>query len=164
MNHKNLLLMRHAEATTDRYTHDTERLLTQRGQQQALAAGKTLVQQQLIPEVIYASAAQRTRQTALAVAQTLGIPETQIRFLPELYAASLATLLQTIQGFSDTQQQILLIAHNPGIGYLASYLSGQQGWAFPPAGLMCLGFDLQEWQYLGEGTALRVQWLDSEPS
>lgn len=64
---KTLIIMRHAEA--DWGLDDFNRPLTRRGHAQASSAGRWLVQQGFVPEMLVSSAALRTRQTTTWVSE-----------------------------------------------------------------------------------------------
>ena len=60
---KKLIIVRHAHAVHDG-SADFNRTLTREGQEEAVAAGKMLKKNELIPDMIISSPAARTVQTA----------------------------------------------------------------------------------------------------
>ena len=121
-----LYLMRHAKSDWHSAAQaDFDRPLNKRGSKDALRMGQWLVAQGLRPERLLASPAQRARQTALAVADTLGIKESEVVFDKELYLADRATLLQALHELPDSIDSALLVAHNPGLDYLVEWLASE---------------------------------------
>ncbi|MDO4252086.1 MAG: histidine phosphatase family protein [Rothia sp. (in: high G+C Gram-positive bacteria)] len=137
---RKLLLMRHAEA--DWGLDDFNRPLTRRGHQQAGSAGQWLRSCGLIPEMVLASSALRTRQTVTWLADALGQKAPTASLDERLYNADADQLLQVIAGVPDSVQSLLLVAHLPGVQELALDLMHPQSdreatvevsYGFPPA-------------------------------
>ena len=124
-----LYLMRHAKSDWHSAAHaDFDRPLNPRGSKDALRMGQWLVTQDLRPELLLASPAQRARQTGLAVAETLGVKENEVVFNKDLYLADRATLLNILRTIPDSIDSVLLVAHNPGLDNLVEWLASE-----PPA-------------------------------
>ncbi|HYP80614.1 MAG TPA: histidine phosphatase family protein [Steroidobacteraceae bacterium] len=114
-----VLLMRHAHAEWPGYSgEDFDRPLTPRGLADAAASARAMRAAGNIPDLLLASPARRTRQTAEVVAATLELPSSAVRFVDSLYNASVSTLARELQRASSAGL-VLLVAHNPGISALA---------------------------------------------
>lgn len=85
-----------------------------------------LVNQGLSPDMIISSPALRTKQTVLAVVEKLGLPEQEVIWEPEIYAASLDQLLEVLTRYVSAADSVLLVGHNPGLDNLVEYLSAKQ--------------------------------------
>jgi len=121
-----LMLLRHAKSSwADPQHRDWERPLNARGVREATQLGVWLAEQELWPDLVLCSAAQRTRQTWARVAEGGG-RVAEIEVLEALYGADEATLWETIGPWARAQGLILVLGHNPGISDLASRLSGRQ--------------------------------------
>ncbi|MEP2533573.1 histidine phosphatase family protein [Shimia sp.] len=113
----NLILVRHAKSSwhiLDQSDHD--RPLNQRGRASAAALGDWVRKEEVQPDQVLCSSAQRTRETFERM--RLDAPLIVTR---SLYLASVDTMLaqlQTAQGAS-----VMMIGHNPGIGELAYRLA-----------------------------------------
>lgn len=114
-----LLLWRHAEA--EEGVVDFDRALTARGQKQAKAVARWLLQHQPKQLQVIASPTVRTRQTA----EALGLPfATQRKMGPEACVSELIAA----SGWPTATGAVLLVGHQPGLGRLASLLlSGHEG-------------------------------------
>lgn len=118
-----LLLMRHAKSDWNSHTSDIDRPLNARGRNDALRMGKHLYDNALIPDRMIVSAAQRTQETAELLLDSLPVKEENIIVDRELYLASSETLCESIALYAQAGQRTLILAHNPGMDDVVSYLS-----------------------------------------
>ncbi|MGB7317552.1 MAG: histidine phosphatase family protein [Planktotalea sp.] len=113
---KTLIVMRHAKSSWDHLGADIERPLNERGRASASALGEWLRAQNLLPDEMLVSSAQRTQETAallkLAAPITLHEP---------LYMSSSDVLMKYVQRAQG--ETVLVLAHNPGIGDFAERLA-----------------------------------------
>ncbi|MBK7950116.1 MAG: histidine phosphatase family protein [Deltaproteobacteria bacterium] len=128
MEHRRLILMRHATAATGT-GRDFDRPLTRRGLEEAQRVGERLRSQGPRPDRVITSSARRCVETWQAVARGLGgapdpgratgpIVEPLVEHDDRLYNASTRGLLAAIRAVDDAQT-LLVLAHNPGISVLA---------------------------------------------
>jgi phosphohistidine phosphatase len=116
--------MRHGHAEEQSTTgRDFDRALSAQGKQETLVRATKMVAEHLAPQLILASSARRTRETALLIATEVGLPSSALRFDLALYNAT-ARALQAAILAERHEPHILLIAHNPGVSELARLLSG----------------------------------------
>jgi phosphohistidine phosphatase len=149
---KKLILMRHAEAEVE-MNNDFERALTLRGLRQAALAGQWLQDQGWRPSLMLSSAALRAEMTVLQVAEQLGYARSAIRYEEELYNASVRILMRFLQEIAPEEACVLLVAHNPGISYLAEVLTKAPLGGFAPGQMLLLDLDIAEWALLDESCA-----------
>lgn len=120
-----LIVMRHAKSDWNNNLSDHQRPLNQRGERDALSMGKHLVSQEIRPDCMVVSSAERTQQTARLMLYSFSIDNTQLVSEDELYLANHVTMLSVIKHYAQDNQTLLLLAHNPGIEELVIYLAGQ---------------------------------------
>jgi len=113
--------MRHAKSDWHSHTADIDRPLNVRGAQDAVRMGVYLNETGLVPDRMLVSAARRTQQTAELLLQNMPVPETNIIVDRQLYLADTETLCEVIELYAREDQ--LILAHNPGMDYLVSYLA-----------------------------------------
>lgn len=123
-----LILMRHAKSDWHSHTADIDRPLNERGAADAVRMGARLKQLNLVPDTMVVSSAQRTRETTTLLLNNLPVDEKNIIFDRQLYLADTDTLLETIENYARDNQRLLILAHNPGMDYMVSYLASS-----PPA-------------------------------
>ncbi len=121
---RELLILRHAKSDWDTNApSDFERPLNKRGKKDAPRMGRWLHDRCLNPDLILASPAQRARETTLAVAEQLAMPEDAIRWEERIYEASRSTLVEVLREVNDEHRRVLLVGHNPGLESLILYLT-----------------------------------------
>ncbi|HPD83701.1 MAG: histidine phosphatase family protein [Alphaproteobacteria bacterium] len=112
-----LHLLRHAEAPSAFNVSDKDRPLSPHGIQQA----KSIADHLKHVDLVLCSSALRTQMTCKALTEAGANFET-VKYLDELYNASAETLLNTVR--SSISQNILVIAHNPGIHAFSTMMMG----------------------------------------
>lgn len=118
------ILVRHAHAEWSHYAgRDFDRPLTQRGLDDARAAAAALRDAQLKPELIVASPARRTRQTAEILGAELQLPPQTLCLVDALYNAGPAMLEAELRNAQGDRRLVMLVAHNPGVSELARRLA-----------------------------------------
>lgn len=120
---RQLLILRHAKSDWSNNLADFDRPLAARGWSNAEQMGLWLHQQQLIPDFIISSPANRAQQTTEVVTEPLGVKHSDIHFDASLYEASLNDLFKVLAQIPDHGQRVLLVGHNPGFDQLLAYLS-----------------------------------------
>ena len=117
--------MRHAKAEQVGPT-DFERALSRRGRADAEAAGAWLAELGVSPDVALVSAAVRTRETWLGVAE--GASWSLAPTLDEgLYAAGPETAMDLLRGLDASVGCVVVVGHNPTMAYVASLLDDGTG-------------------------------------
>lgn len=115
-----LILIRHGKSSwDDPFGDDHARVLNGRGREASVAIGKWLVSKGYLPDVMLVSNASRTVETAELI--QLGLGPRPVKLMPALYHAAPDTILDVAQ--RQEADCIAVIAHNPGMGMLASGLA-----------------------------------------
>src|SRR5688572_13512711 len=127
-----LYLVRHAEAEK-MVTTDIARRLTAAGKQAVKQLAKRLQHAKKNPDIILASTAERTAQTAEILIKELSIPHHTST--AAIYEADVTTLLTVIQSIPHHHSRAMLIGHNPGISAIASELTGSNLPSLAPCGI-----------------------------
>jgi len=129
------ILVRHAHADWPHYTGtDFDRPLTAQGLADARATATAIREAGHRPTLLLTSPALRTMQTTSIIAAALGLPETAVRPVGDLYNAGPETLAAELRKGFTSADVVALVAHNPGISELARALTGNPGFsAFRPA-------------------------------
>jgi phosphohistidine phosphatase len=122
---KTLYLMRHAKSSwKDNHLIDHERPLKKKGRKDAAGMGDLLSGKKRTPDTIYASTAERARETAGIMAEKSGYIG-EVHYDQKLYLAEPDTLVAFLQQVPEDVDCILLIGHNPGLEALVQVLSGK---------------------------------------
>jgi phosphohistidine phosphatase len=150
---KRLTLMRHADARwKDSDVSDLERPLNRRGTSDAEAMARRLAERGLVPDLILASPARRTQQTAEILARTFAENAPRVVREEALYLASAAEILKMAQATGPRIDHLLLVAHNPGISELVQLLLPQAApGELPAAGVCSIAFGCNDWEAVSPG-------------
>jgi phosphohistidine phosphatase len=157
---KTLLILRHAKSSwKEPGLADHDRPLNKRGRRDAPRIGELVRARSLVPDLILSSTAVRARTTAEMVAEACGYSHA-IELSRELYGAGPEACVQALRDLYYDDDRVLLVGHNPGIGQLATALTGdgdpdaraalEQG--YPTGALASLSLD-GSWYELGPGQA-----------
>ncbi|MCZ4352544.1 histidine phosphatase family protein [Roseovarius aestuarii] len=154
-----LILMRHAKSSwDDPCMDDHDRPLNGRGRKSATAVGKWLRTHGYVPDQILSSTAQRTVETA----HGLGLNDVPTHLIPPLYMAGPDRILAQLHRAQG--RCILMLGHNPGIGWLAEMLvrapplHGQFG-DYPTGATLVLDFEAIEWATVSRGTGIVAAFI-----
>lgn len=118
-----LMLMRHAKSDWNSHSADIDRPLNSRGRKDAEHMGSHLNERGLVPDRMVISQARRTLETAELLLTSLPVAEENITVDKELYLADRDTLCEIIELYAIENQRLLILAHNPGMDELVSYLA-----------------------------------------
>lgn len=147
---KTLLLMRHAKSSwKNPDLSDRERPLNATGKKEAPMMGELILEKELLPQVILASSAERTRQTAKMLAEQCNF-KGEVKYLNSLYMAEPQQCLEAVKALPDDLERVMLIGHNPGLEGLLQILSKRVE-SLPTGALAHLVLPIRSWQELGDG-------------
>ncbi|RKE20100.1 histidine phosphatase family protein [Streptomyces sp. TLI_171] len=155
---RRVIVLRHAKADWPDVP-DELRPLAERGRADAVAAGRWLAAQDLVPDRVLCSTAVRTRQTwELAEPELGGAPELVLE--PRAYRAEVGELIDLLRELPPVVRTVLLVGHRPEVQDLVLELTGE--WAagtlerirekFSTAGVAVLAVP-EEWAQLVPGSA-----------
>ena len=150
---KELILIRHASAEQAEYPkRDFDRNLDSLGIAEAEKLGRFILSRDAKPEKILCSEAKRTMQTAEKIRTVLGLPEEVLQPSLKMYNSVISVLLDHIREQERTEYRLAIVAHNPEISQLASFLNKESQNHLPTAGAVCLSFDLKNWSEIKPAT------------
>lgn len=150
---RTVVLLRHAKSSWALPgVDDFERVLNERGDNDAVRMGDWLGAQEVMPDILLCSPATRTRMTAQHIQNTFGT-ERPIIFLDEFYLASSDILRKNLSTLENSAQTAMVIAHNPGLHDLALRLltaderarAGSMRVAFPTAACAIIELPIDDW-------------------
>jgi phosphohistidine phosphatase len=146
---KRLTLIRHANAEQDSDVRDFERPLSRKGQNEALEMARRFQERGLIPDLILASAATRTRETAETFAKVLGIAGRLLQADDALYLAEGDYILGAIKAVGPRVNHLMVIGHNPGISAAAISLAPEAITSdLPTCGTMTMSVSCATWNLI----------------
>ena len=154
---KELLIMRHAKSSWDAgHRTDFERPLNKRGRRAAPVMGAFLADNDMLPDLIVSSPAERAAQTTGLVVESAGY-EGEVRFDEHIYAAYADDLMDVVRGLPEDRRRVMLVGHNPGFEDLVKSLCGGAV-RMPTAAIAYLDLFVGQWQEVKAGSGI-LQWL-----
>lgn len=117
-----LHLLRHAKSSRHDNVEDHDRPLNRRGREAARFVGQHLAASAGTIDLVLCSSAARTRET-LDLVLTGFAPRPRCLIEDELYLASGDELAARLQRLPETDANVMLIGHNPGLHDLAVALA-----------------------------------------
>ena len=108
------------------------------------------------PDLIISSPAQRARETAEGVAESMSCA-VDITYAEDLYLAPPSALTRVLGTTPDSIQSAVVVAHNPGVEEWATSLSGAQI-RLPTAAVVNMQLRIPRWNAVTDGCA-ELQWI-----
>lgn len=142
---KKIYLIRHGKAEDGYDKTDFERELIAKGEKKTKKIAQFLADQKITVDLMLVSMAQRTRQTAEILAETMSVSKKKIQEEKALYLASTNGILEVIYGVDDQIDHLMVVGHNPGISSLATYLSNEDIDWLPTSAVVAIKLDTNQW-------------------
>jgi phosphohistidine phosphatase len=144
---KSIIIARHAKSSWDLSTpNDFDRSLNERGKKDAPAAAKRLFKKGIKIDAFISSPAVRAKKTAKYFLEEYGRDKSELILIPELYEAPAGVFFDVIRNLSDTYQQVIIFAHNPGITSFVNMLTDVNIDNVPTTGLFGVRIPITEWK------------------
>lgn len=141
---KKLFIIRHTQKEEEKIGQDDyDRILSPRGIEDAQRIAEFLNNKNPRIDLIVASPAKRTRQTAEIIASKIDYKK-NIMFNEVLYMAFVNELIETITYTFDSVENMILVGHNPSLTALALTLVGFKE-KFEMGSVMEIDFNCNSW-------------------
>jgi len=121
---RELLVLRHGKAEKPMGGGDFEREITDPGKRGAQRIGVWLLGNQLLPDHVVSSPAERAIETARKCCKAMGMGAQGIVEDQRIYQASKRDLLDVLGAVPAKAKRVLLVGHNPSLEALVSHLGG----------------------------------------
>jgi len=143
---KTLTLLRHAKSSwSNTGLADRDRPLNKRGEKDAPEMGRRIDVAGVRPSLIVSSPAVRAWSTAKIVADILNYPTEFLQREKQLYLASLDDLLDVVVQQDEGFNNLMIVAHNPGLTDFANFLCPGLTNNLPTAGVVSVTIDQDSW-------------------
>ena len=135
---------------------DYERPLNKRGKRDAPFMGEKLKEQNIVPDIILASPALRSKITAEVIAEKVDYVE-DIVFDKTLYESSVSELKNALIKIDDENSVAFLFGHNTGINtFVENFVSLYEN--VPTCGIVEIEFDCESWKDVSKNNAKLVSF------
>jgi len=151
MNQKKVLqVVRHAKSSWDyEGIADIDRTLKLKGIQNAYEISRKIKMNNLIPDLMVSSPANRALHTAIIFARIFGFPLDQFRISDILYESQASRIIEFIQNFPDELNSIMIFGHNPDFTDLVNHFVKKPLESIPTSGAVTLTFKSKSWKDIG---------------
>ncbi|MCP4971032.1 MAG: histidine phosphatase family protein [Arcobacter sp.] len=154
---KKLYLIRHAKSDwTNSNLDDFDRPLNKRGKRSVKFMSKLLKQKHIHPDLIISSPAYRARFTTKKIIKKINY-KNNIMYNENLYEANLKTILEIITFIEDENDEVFIVAHNPGLNLLAYNLL-EFNENLPTCSILEISFDCSSWREIKKENAKFVSF------
>jgi phosphohistidine phosphatase len=160
---KEILIMRHAKSSwSDADLTDFERPLNKRGRSDAARMAKLLGDQNLVPDAIISSSAQRTRETVSGLMDVWGEPKI-LEYSQALYLGGFQDFLDSLWRLDSSTERALLVGHNPGAEMVVE-IFGRRTERMQTAAIAHFAMDIEQWGEINEdsGAEFKNLWRPKE--
>jgi phosphohistidine phosphatase len=153
-------MVRHAKSSwKDPDLADHQRPLNKRGKKAAPEMGRRLRKRGGLPDMIVSSDARRAVDTAVSMAEMLGLSPQAIRQTPELYHGTPDRILAVVHQLDDQWERVMLVGHNPGFTEMVNRFTPAPIANIPTAGVVELRFNTRSWRNICRDN-LESSWFD----
>ncbi|MCF6359687.1 MAG: histidine phosphatase family protein [Cyclobacteriaceae bacterium] len=160
---KKLFFVRHAKTEeSSNEKRDFDRVLTNRGLQDATRLGKYYHSKNTKLDQVLSSDAARAYATAELIASQVGYELSRIHINHEIYEASVRTLLQLVNNLKDEWESVMIVGHNPPINYLSEYLSGADIGHMNTGSCAVITFEADSWTEIGQNSGDLKEYIVSK--
>lgn len=157
---KTLYIVRHAKSSwTNPSLDDFDRPLNKRGKTNAPFMASLLKKQNIKPELIISSPANRAVSTAEFFAEVLGNPLSKIKADKNLYEADSLDILNVVSQVEDYINTVMIFGHNPGLTDFVNFISDGDIDNIPTTGVVCLSLQTNTWKDLARDSC-KILWFD----
>jgi phosphohistidine phosphatase len=144
---KRVVIVRHAKAVPYGYEDDFNRDLRERGKIDADIISKELNRQNIFPDIIISSPANRALQTARIFAENLGIEKKNIRKDESIYEGlTPQEFLESIHSLPKEAKTVFFFGHNPDFHQFVNHLLTHFNQEMPTCATVGIEFDVEQWE------------------
>jgi phosphohistidine phosphatase len=144
---KRLAIIRHAKTEQQNYHRDFDRVLLDRGINDANNIVEDLKEWKVNPDKIISSPAKRAITTANIYAEGLNYPVEKIEQVEGLYFEFTTTdFVELIQQTPDEADTLFIFGHNPFMHFMAQNMSADFDGSMPTCSTVVLDFDIDSWK------------------
>jgi phosphohistidine phosphatase len=144
---KTLLLIRHAKSSwANDSQKDFDRPLNERGQQDAPAMAKRLLEKKINIDAFVSSPAKRALTTCQYFAKAFAKKNKDIIQIQKLYEANVETFFQAVSEIDNECDSVAIFSHNPGITAFANSLTEVRIDDMPTCAIFAISAETKDWQ------------------
>ena len=143
---KKILFIRHAKSDwSNNFLSDHDRILSKKGEEDALMMAKRVKEKNLFPELFISSSAIRALTTCEIIKDELN-NDLDIIINPKIYYDGINGILESIESVDDGINFIAIFGHNPTMHSIANQISSNPIYNFPTCSIMLSSSNIEKWK------------------
>ena len=143
---KTVYIVRHGKAApASANITDADRMLTDTGVARTCKIAEYMAESKPVIDHIISSPAERAYDTALIIADKLGIPVKKVVAEEKLFTGDDSDYLDLIEGLDDSVNSVMLVGHNPVITMVANRFANPKLDSLPTTGVVSVHLDTEKW-------------------
>lgn len=154
---KTLYIVRHGEKDTNPNVDDYDIQVTKKGLEDVVKLSKKLKEKNILPDLLVASPAKRTKTTAELVAKELGYSK-NIMYNEVLFQAFVNEVIESITYTFDNVDTLMIIGHNPSLTALGVTLAGLKE-KILMGEVVKIEFDCNSWTSIDKSNARLIEHI-----
>ena len=143
---KTVYIVRHGKAApASANVVDAERMLTDTGVARTCKIAEYMNESKPVIDQIISSPAERAYDTALIIADKLGIPVTKVVANEKLFTGDNSDALEILEGLDDSINSVMIVGHNPFITMVANHFASPKLDSLPTTGVVSAHLETEKW-------------------
>ena len=159
---RQVLVVRHAQASSSERGIDKKRKLTEQGLECATRLGEKIKDSGFKPEAIFCSSATRAIETMDTIVASANVDMVSPAIEDKYYQATSGTWLEVLQGLDSSVKQAMVIGHEPTMSALVGPFADKY-LKFRPGAAYMLIF-MGSWDRLIDSDVSVVEFFEAIPS
>ena len=154
---KKLIIVRHAKSSWDYDVSDLDRILSERGINDAHRTSKYIANKIEEPDAVFSSPANRALHTCIVFLRNLGIPFRKLRITDDMYDFGGDSVLALLRSLDNSYESVAIFGHNYALTSLCNIFGDKNIDNLPTAGVVVIHFNVDNWANIERGqTALVI--------
>ncbi|WP_397300069.1 SixA phosphatase family protein [Nonlabens ulvanivorans] len=151
---KRLILIRHGKSSWELNVRDHDRVLLERGINDAHLIGKHLNSAFINSQQIWSSTAARALQTAVIVSEYIDYNLLSFKLKRELYTFDSSELISQIKSCTNDIDTLMVFSHNHGLTDTVNALGSNYFDNIPTTGAVIIEFNTTQWSDISNGQTI----------
>ncbi len=153
---KTLILVRHAKSSWEYPVDDKDRPLKQRGINDAHIVSNAFKHEDVKPDFIYSSPANRALHTSMIFIRNLDLSMDYFRVSNSLYDFSGSSVYEFISKLDDSFNIVMIFGHNNALTNIVNTIGNSYIDNVPTSGLVQINFNDNNWNSIKKGVTVKT--------
>jgi phosphohistidine phosphatase len=153
---KTVYIVRHGKAApVNANIADADRMLTDTGVARTCKIAEFMAESKPVIDHIISSPAERAYDTALILADKLGIPVAKVTTEEALFTGDDSDYLDLIGSLDNSVNSVMIVGHNPVITLVANHFAEPKLESLPTTGVVSVHLETENWADLKKAKVIQ---------